>query len=132
MATNFKFHTSLLKVRVTNQQAYAVIFSPTPLEEMNGGVYGFRNGSAKQFGVDIANTMAENLVTVYQLVGPEGSQWPDSRFEKILKIQLPELEWWPFGNNYEVVTNVTTPYFNHFSEAGLETGLPWELHSLNF
>lgn len=131
---NFTFHTSLLKVEVKSTSAqtneYAVMFAPKVLEEMNGSVYAFRNESAKQFGHKVAKGMTHNLVTVYQLVGETPNPIPESEFDKILKEQLNNSDWWPFSGNYEVLHRVTTPYFDHFSNEDLKKGLPWELLSL--
>ena len=68
---NFTFHTTLMKVKVDVDTwlPYGVIFAPGPLDLMNGSVYGFRNETAKQFGVGTARSMEYNLVTVYQLLG---------------------------------------------------------------
>ena len=131
---NFTFHTSLLKVEVKSSSAqtnkYAVMFAPTILEEMNGSVYAFRNESAKQFGHEVAKGMTHNLVTVYQLVGETPTPVPADFFDKILKEQLSNSDWWPFSGNYEVLHKVITPYFDHFSNEDLKKGLPWELLSL--
>ncbi|TNE40602.1 MAG: hypothetical protein EP348_01880 [Alphaproteobacteria bacterium] len=35
---------------------------------MLGTIYGYRNETAKAFGLDVANEMDTNLVTVYQIV----------------------------------------------------------------
>ena len=123
---NFTFHTTLLKVKVAQPQKHAVIFAPTPLAKMNGSVYGFRNESAKQFGLEAANSMDHNLITVYQWQGVQTPPWPASKFELLFKQQLDELAWWPFGNDYEVLNTLTTPYFDHFSDDDLKNGLPWK------
>ena len=41
---NFTFHTTLLKVKVdlAKPQQHGVIFAPTPLDRLDGSVYGFR------------------------------------------------------------------------------------------
>ncbi|MBN4001836.1 FAD/NAD(P)-binding protein [Nostoc sp. LPT] len=131
---NFTFHTSLLKVEVNNSSSqtktYPVIFGPKLLEEMNGTVYAYRNESAKQFGPQRASQMTHNLVTVYQLVGETKTPWPASEFEKKLKQDLHNSDWWPFSLNYEVVETVTTPYFDHFSNEDLKEGFPWKLLNL--
>jgi hypothetical protein len=124
---NFTFHTTLLKVKVPGPQDHAVIFAPNSLEEMVGNVYGFRNESAKQFGLDKANEMAYNLVTVYQLEGSLPTPSSAKEFEKILKQQLKDIDWWPFSDEYQILKSVTTPYFDHFSNDDLKDGLPWKL-----
>jgi NAD(P)-binding Rossmann-like domain len=127
---DFTFHTSLLKVKVSSAQAHAVHFAPHTLEQMAGDVYAFRNESAKQFGLEVANTMTHNLVTVYQLVGSTDAPWSAGKFEQILAQQLPEISWWPFADDYEVLDSVTTPYFDHFASEDLQAGLPWQLLNL--
>jgi NAD(P)-binding Rossmann-like domain len=127
---DFTFHTSLIKVKVASPQLHAVHFAPHTLERMTGGVYAFRNESAKQFGLEVANTMTHNLVTVYQLVGSTAAPWSAEKFEEILARQLPEISWWPFGDDYEVLDTVTTPYFDHFNSEDLQAGLPWQLLNL--
>ncbi|MCL6751906.1 RICIN domain-containing protein [Nostoc sp. CCCryo 231-06] len=126
---NFTFHTSLLQVEVKSPQKHAVIFAPHSLDVMDGSVYAFRNESAKQFGIEVANGMKQNLVTVYQLVD-EKNPLSASDFEKILKQQLTDSNWWPFSNDYKILETVTTPYFDHFSNEDLKKGLPWELLKL--
>jgi hypothetical protein len=85
---DFTFHTSLLKVKVSATQPHAVHFAPHTLEQMAGDVYAFRNESAKQFGLEVANTMTHNLVTVYQLVGSTAAPWSADKFEQILATQI--------------------------------------------
>ena len=126
---NFTFHTTLMKVKVhtTTWQPHGVIFAPGPLDLMNGSVYGFRNESVKQFGFDTARSMEYNLVTVYQLIGVTDQKWTPDRFQKLLEEQLKTLQWWPFGDDYEIRTAVTTPYFDHFHADALRAGKPWDL-----
>jgi NAD(P)-binding Rossmann-like domain len=126
---NFTFHTTLLKVKVNPKtwRQHGVIFAPGPLDLMDGSVYGFRNESAKQFTLDTAKEMEYNLVTVYQLLGVTDQKWTPDQFQKVLKEQLKTLDWWPFGEDYEIRESVTTPYFNHFRANALKTGRPWEL-----
>ncbi|WP_414622220.1 NAD(P)-binding protein [Calothrix sp. CCY 0018] len=132
---NFTFHTSLLKVQINNPPSqpvtYPGIFAPKVLEQMDGSVYAYRNESAKQFGSKLANEMAYNLVTVYQLQGEAETALSPSEFEKILKQQLTDSNWWPFSTEYEVLKTFTTPYFDHFSNEGLfEEKLPWKILNL--
>lgn len=126
---NFTFHTTLMEVdaAAAPKQAHGVIFAPQPLDQMDGSVYGFRNETAKQFGLDAANKMATNLVTVYQLQGVTETPWKKPQFLAALTKQLKTLEWWPFGTNYTIKTSVTTPYFNHFDLDELRAGRPWDL-----
>ena len=126
---NFTFHTTLMQVKVNADTwiEHGVIFAPSPLDLMNGSVYGFRNESAKQFGIETARGMEYNLVTVYQLLGVTDEKWTPDRFQQVLTEQLKTLTWWPFAEAYEIRTSVTTPYFNHFHADALRTGKPWEL-----
>lgn len=124
---NFTFHTTLMKVKVPDKpQVHGVVFAPTPLDQLNGSVSAFRNESAKQFGLEAANGMEYNLVTVYQLLGSD-QNWNPEQFQRVLEQQLKKLAWWPFGENYEIRTSVTTPYFNHFPGPAVQAGRPWDL-----
>jgi len=116
-----------VKVNADTWIEHGVIFAPSPLDLMNGSVYGFRNESAKQFGIETARGMEYNLVTVYQLLGVTDQKWTPDRFQQVLTEQLKTLTWWPFAEAYEIRTSVTTPYFNHFHPDALRTGKPWEL-----
>lgn len=127
---NFTFHTTLIKVPLTKPQEHGVIFAPYALEKMQGSVYGFRNESAKKFGLRFSNTMTENLVTVYQLLGPTSHPYTPDEFARILADELPTLDWWPFGPNFKVVDSLTTPYFDHYSPGNLKAQLPWKLFDL--
>jgi hypothetical protein len=132
---NFTFHTSLLKVQINNpttqQKTYPGIFAPKVLGQMDGSIYAYRNESAKQFGSNVANEMAYNLVTVYQLLGEAKPPLSSNEFEKILNQQLTNSDWWPFSTEYEVLKTFTTPYFDHFSNEGLfEEKLPWKILNL--
>ena len=127
---NFTFHTTLIKVPLTTQQKHGVIFAPYALDKMAGSVYGFRNESAKRFGLKVSNTMTENLVTVYQLLGPSANPYTPAQFAAILAKELPTLNWWPFGAKYTIIDSVTTPYFDHFSQTNLIAGSPWNLLKL--
>lgn len=90
-------------------------------------MYGVRNESVKQFGLDMAKSMEYNLVTVYQLLGTTDHKWTPDQFQKMLEEQLKTLKWWPFGEAYEIRTSVTTPYFNHFHAGAVRAGKPWDL-----
>jgi hypothetical protein len=124
--SDFTFHTTLIEVKVpTTAQSHAVIFAPSPLQAMKGMIYGFRNESAKQFGLATANTkMTHNLVTVYQLAD---SALSPEEFRTRLLAQLQTLAWWPYGQDFEIRTSVTTPYFDHFGGQSLKEGLPWTI-----
>lgn len=126
--TNFAFHTTLLKVPVNERhQTHAVVFAPKPLELMGGSIYAYRNESAKQFGIETANTMDHNLITVYQILNENGIVWSPQHFADILADSIPTLPWWTYGSEYEIMDSVTTPYFNHYSGENLKAGLPWQI-----
>lgn len=124
--SNYTFHTTLMKVKTPSQsQDHAVVFAPSPLEDMDGSVYAYRNESAKQFGLNVANEMAENLVAVYQLA-QSPSMTPDQFKSKLLQ-QLKTSSWWPFGQDFQILDSITTPYFDRFANSSLEKGLPWKI-----
>lgn len=122
---NFTFHTTLMSVPLTKKQDHGVIFAPYVLDRMRGSIYGFRNESAKKFGLAVSNTMKENLVTVYQLVGPQTVPYTPAQFAEILNGEIPTLDWWPFGTNYTIKQSVTTPYFDQYSQVNLQAQYPW-------
>lgn len=130
---NYTFHTTLVKVQVpATPPRFGIILSPQEIENMAGHVSGYRNETAKQFSLETANGMTENLVTVYQLQGPETKPMTEQEFLENLNATLPTLEWWPYPD-YEIVTDpaqlpvdLRTPYFDHFDNAGLRSGGPWE------
>ena len=127
---NFTFHTTLMTVNAVKTQKHGVVFSPYSLEKLQGSVYGFRNESAKKFGLEAANQMDENLITVYQLLGPKEVPYDAAHFAKILAQDLAILDWWPYSTDYTIKKTVTTPYFDHFSQADLKEGLPWQFLSI--
>jgi hypothetical protein len=133
---NFTFHTSLLKVKWEPgvPLAHAVVFAPEPLDRMEGKIYGFRNESAKEFGLEKASSMKHHWVTVYQLQKPESAPWGPDKFAHDLKQELKTLPWWPYGrtegNDYEIHETVTTPYFDQFSGENLKQGFPWKFLDL--
>lgn len=123
--SQYTFHTTLLKVKVPSKpQEHAVVFAPLPLEAMDGSVYAYRNDTAKQFGLCAANGMMENLVAVYQLAA---SPLTEEQFKKLLLDQLKASSWWPFGQDFEILASVTTPYFDHFGNSSLQKKLPWTI-----
>ena len=132
---NYTFHTTVVKVPVPTDAAkrqFGVILKPDAIDHMAGNVSGFRNESAKQFSLETACQMAENLVTVYQLQGPEAVPMTQAQFLKRLNDTLPTLDWWPY-DSYEICTDdhgnpvtLTTPYFDHFDTAALADHLPWK------
>ncbi|MEF2546248.1 NAD(P)-binding protein [Aurantimonas sp. E1-2-R+4] len=130
--TNFTFHTTLVKVKVpSSKPEFGIILNPDAIDEMGGAVSGYRNETAKQFSLETANGMVENLVTVYQLQGAAGTPWTNEQFLRNLHDTLPQLEWWPYPE-FEVVhddsgqpISLTTPYFDHFTNDGLTAKMPW-------
>jgi NAD(P)-binding Rossmann-like domain len=124
---NFTFHTTLMTVTVPQdmEPEHGVIFAPHLLERKQGYVYGFRNESAKTFGIEVANQMETNLVTVYQLLGPTSTPYTPKKFAEMLNDELPVLDWWPYGSQYQILQAVTTPYFDHFSSKNLAAKMPW-------
>ena len=74
--------------------------------------------------------MEENIVTIYQLLGPTSTPWTPADFQEVLERQLRISSWWPYGENYEILKSVTTPYFDHFDMADLRGELPWKLLDL--
>jgi len=138
---NFTFFTTTLKVRPIRGQDRKVILDPQICSEMAGIVHGFRNETAKQWGLDVANAQAINIVTVGQIVAA-GPPPPRTGLEAKRKLFLDSPpSWWPFQpGRYEIVqveenqvggtphlaTNpLDTPYFDHFDVSGLKSGLPW-------
>jgi hypothetical protein len=132
--SNFTFHTSLLTVKGNPRLPSGVVFAPTPMDKMDGSIYAFRNETAKTFGLKKARSATQNLVTVYQLLGPGPEPWTPAKFQDVLKKQLKTLEWWPYGRrykqDYEITDTVTTPYFDQFSGSDLKNGLPWQFLGL--
>jgi hypothetical protein len=123
---NYTFHTTLMKVKTPSQaQDHAVVFAPASLDRMDGSVYAYRNESAKKFGLKPANGMAENLVAIYQLA--KSPTMTADQFQTLLLNQLKSSSWWPFGQDFEILDTVTTPYFDRFEASSLEKGLPWEI-----
>src|SRR5215472_10205036 len=123
--SNYTFHTTLMKVKVPPKpQEHAVVFAPSLLEAMDGSAYAYRNESAKQFSLDTANGMTENLVAVYQLAA---SLLTEEQFKKLLLDQLKTSSWWPFGQDFEIRASVTTPYFDRFGNSSLGKKLPWTI-----
>lgn len=122
---NFTFHTTLLKIKRGTKPDHGVLFAPSRLEEMRGWIYGYRNETGKTYGMDIANEMEENLVTVYQIVKTVEHPPSPLKFRQYLEYYLTELEWWPYGADYEILSEVTTPYFDHFGPEDLELNMPW-------
>lgn len=123
---NFTFHTEVLKVSVNSPQTCAALFAPTPLEAQVGRFHGFRNESAKQYGLEAASALEYNFVTTYQILGPGRSAWSDEKFREVLRQDIQDCSWWPFDREFEVVQTLTTPYFDHFFSTSLQDHLPWK------
>jgi NAD(P)-binding Rossmann-like domain len=133
---NYTFHTTVVKVPVPTDPSklpkFGVILKPEAIDTMLGDVSGFRNETAKQFSLETANQMSENLVTVYQLLGPEKVPMTQAQFLKRLNDTLLTLDWWPY-ESYQICTDdngdpitLTTPYFDHFDNVALGDHLPWK------
>jgi hypothetical protein len=116
-----------MEVKANRGFEHGVIFAPEPLDAMEGQVYGFRNETAKKFGLDVALGMDRNLVTVYQLQGPREHPWSCEAFDRQLRHDLATIDWWPYGPDWKILKAVTTPYFDHFSNPDLVAELPWKL-----
>lgn len=125
--TNFTFHTYALRVKVpAAKPEYGIILKPpNDLHDMDGKVYGFRNETAKQFTLEAANAMEENLVVAYRLWSQPLVDAPPDQDESDLRDRLRRTDWWPFGEDFEILGRFATPYFNHFPVEGVEKGLPW-------
>ena len=129
---NYTFHTTLLKVKVLDRDAkHGVIFAPEPLSEMDCSVYGFRNETAKSLGLDFANYVENNWVTVYQICGEREMPPTAAEFARVLREEIQTLEWWPFDRtDVEFHETVTTPYFDHFDGTDLVGHDPWRWFAL--
>jgi len=132
---NYTFHTTVVKVPVPTDPAlipaYGIILKPEAIDKMAGTVSGYRNETAKQFSLQTANAMTENLVTVYQIQGPCPTPWTNEQFLQNLTDTLFSLDWWPYAS-FEICTDssgkpiaLSTPYFDHFSNDSLVAKMPW-------
>ena len=65
---NFTFFTTCVRVLPARKQDRVVILDPEICSQMEGIVHGYRNETAKQWGLDAANQQPTNLVTIYQIV----------------------------------------------------------------
>lgn len=131
---NYTFHTSLLKVRRNQAVTVGKIFAPEKLDAMKGEIYGFRNETVKTMAFEGANKPDYSLITVYQLQGEYEEPWTPEQFQEALLKQIKALSWWHFGveygEDYDIVNTVTTPYFDHYSQVDLNKNLPWKLLDL--
>lgn len=141
--TDYIFQTTLVSVDVPTDPAkrpkYGAILDPATARQMKGDIGAFRNESAKQYGLDVANTLPQNHLVVYQLWGPESEEDPktakpptSAQLLQRLEDQLDDLTkvpWWP----YETYTidpaqpPLHTRYLHHYAPEQLEQGLPWKL-----
>src|ERR1044071_297090 len=102
---NFTFFTTCVRVRPARRQDRVVILDPEICSQMEGIVHGYRNETAKQWGLNAANQQPTNLVTIYQIV--RASVTPP---EPVLLHQLQLFlksppSWWPFRPGaYEIVS----------------------------
>lgn len=132
---HFYFRTYVLKVKVPIKSgfpsAYGVILRPPgSLSDMDGRVYGFRNETAKQYTLAVANQMPENYVVVYRLWADTPTQTPpgDAHHEaQTLRDLLRKEPWWPYGTDFTLVDTLDTPYFQHFEtqDVAAGIGMPW-------
>jgi hypothetical protein len=139
---NFTFFTTCLQVLPVKQQDRVVVLDAAICSKMEGLVHGYRNETAKQWGLPYANLKhRSNLVTVYQIV-KAGSSPTKSELERKLRdfLSAPP-KWWPFkpndykivsvreqqpkGTSHPAINPLDSPYFNHFSAKNLAAGLPW-------
>ena len=66
---NFTFFTTCLQVKPVKTQDRVVVLDAAICSKMEGFVHGYRNETAKQWGLGQANQKrTSNLVTVYQIV----------------------------------------------------------------
>ena len=128
----YAFHTTLATIKRTAEPEYGVVFSPGDNEAMAGHIYAYRNETAKQFGLDVARTLDENLYTIYQLGGeiaPSGQPWTAQDFETIFQQTIDGLPWWHHGT-VQVHKTMFTPYFDHFDTTDIAAETPWDYLAL--
>jgi hypothetical protein len=137
---NFTFYTTCLRVYPRETQDRVVILAPDIVESQQGLVQGYRNETAKQWGLPAANRSATNIVTTYQMVGINGASDPGTLAAQRRAFLDDPPSWWPFQpGRYEVVqveenqngaihpavNPLLTPYFNQFFAGALDAGAPW-------
>lgn len=137
---NFTFYTTCLRVHPRTEQDRVVILAPDIVESQTGLVQGYRNETAKQWGLPAANAAATNVVTTYQMVGIDGPSDPAALAAQRDAFLDSPPSWWPFQpGRYEVVqveenqngaihpavNPLLTPYFNQFTFDALGEGAPW-------
>ena len=138
---NFTFYTTCLRVTPRRAQERVVILAPEIVESQSGLVQGYRNETAKQWGLSAANRAATNIVTTYQMVGIDGASDPGTLAAQRRAFLDAPPSWWPFQpGRYDVVQGeenqngqlrpavnpLLTPYFNQFSSGALRSGAPWQ------
>jgi hypothetical protein len=139
---NFTFFTTCLQLVPNKVQDRVVVLDAAICSKMEGLVHGYRNETAKQWGLVQANQKRPpNLVTVYQIV-KAGSFPTKSELElKLREFLSAPPKWWPFkpndykivsvreqqpkGTSHPAINPLDSPYFNHFSATDLAAGLPW-------
>jgi hypothetical protein len=139
---NFTFFTTCVRVLPARRQDRVVILDPEICRRMEGIVHGYRNETAKQWGLDAANQQPTNLVTIYQIVRA-GVTPPEPELLHQLQLFLKSPPaWWPFrpgayeivsveerqpgGIPHAAVNPLNTPYFDQFRAADLAGGRPWQ------
>lgn len=137
---NFTFYTTCLRVRPRREQDRTVILAPDLVEPQTGLVQGYRNETAKQWGLPAANGAATNVVTTYQMVGIGGASDPAGLAAQRTRFLDDPPWWWPFepgvheivqvdedqnGALRPAVNPLLTPYFNQFPATALADGAPW-------
>jgi hypothetical protein len=137
---NFTFYTTCLRVSPRREQDRVVILAPDIVESQSGLVQGYRNETAKEWGLPAANRAATNIVTTYQMVGINGSSDPGALAAQRKAFLDSPPSWWPFepgryqivqvdenqnGAVHPAVNPLLTPYFNQFSFGALDAGAPW-------
>ncbi|WP_264032358.1 NAD(P)-binding protein [Cellulosimicrobium sp. SH8] len=142
---NFTFYTTCLRVYPRTTQDRVVILAPDVVESQSGLVQGYRNETAKQWGLPAANSATTNIVTTYQMVGINGTSDPGALAAQRSAFLDDPPSWWPFQpGRYEIVqveehqdgavhpavNPLFTPYFNQFPAAALGAGAPWRWLSI--
>jgi hypothetical protein len=139
---NFTFFTTCVRVQPAKKQDRIVILDALICGLMDGVVHGYRNETAKQWGLDAANRQATNIVTIGQIVRA-GATLSEAALLGQLELFLKSPpSWWPFqAGKYEIVSveerqppglphravnPLNTPYFNQFRGTGLAQGRPWQ------
>jgi hypothetical protein len=137
---NFTFYTTCLRVYPRTEQDRVVILAPDIVESQTGLVQGYRNETAKRWGLPAANDAETNVVTTYQMVGINGVSDPGTLAAQRKAFLDSPPSWWPFEpGRYEIVrvdenqngaihpavNPLLTPYFNQFSFGALDAGAPW-------